>query len=158
MKIRTFSPKASDIERLWWVVDADGQTLGRLASVVATRLRGKDKPIYAPHMDCGDFVVVINASQIDVTGRKLEQKQYYRHSGYPGGLKTTSLQEEMEKHPERVIEKAVRGMLPKTSLGEHMIKKLKVYAGPDHPHASQQPQPWELTEELTGKVQEKQTA
>ena len=158
MKIRTFSPKPSDIERRWWVVDAEGQTLGRLASVVATRLRGKDKPIYAPHMDCGDFVIVINASRIDVTGRKLEQKQYYRHSGYPGGLKTSTLQQEMEKHPERVIEKAVRGMLPKTALGEHMVKKLKVYAGPEHPHASQQPQPWELTEELTGKVQEKQTA
>jgi large subunit ribosomal protein L13 len=150
MNTKTYSPKVSEIERRWWLVNAEGQTLGRLASVVATRLRGKDKPIYAPHMDCGDFVVVINASRIEVTGRKLEQKQYYRHSGYPGGLRTTSLAQEMEKHPERVIEQAVRGMLPKTSLGEHMLKKLKVYAGPEHPHVSQQPQPWELTEDLTG--------
>jgi len=152
MNTKTYSPKASEIERRWWLVNAEGQTLGRLASVVATKLRGKDKPIYAPHMDCGDFVVVINASRIEVTGRKLEQKQYYRHSGYPGGLRTTSLAQEMEKHPERVIEQAVRGMLPKTSLGEHMIKKLKVYAGPEHPHESQQPQPWQLTESLTGKA------
>lgn len=152
MNTKTYSPKASDIERRWWLVNAEGQTLGRLASVLATKLRGKDKPIYAPHMDCGDFVVVINASRIDVTGRKLEQKQYYRHSGYPGGLRTTSLAQEMEKHPERVIEQAVRGMLPKTSLGEHMLKKLKVYAGPEHPHVSQQPQAWELTEDLTGKA------
>jgi large subunit ribosomal protein L13 len=158
MSIRTYSPKASEIVRQWWVVDAQGQTLGRLASVVATKLRGKDKPMYAPHMDCGDFVVVVNASQIDVTGRKLEQKQYHFHSGYPGGLRTTSLAQEMEKHPDRVIEKAVRGMLPKTKLGDHMLKKLKVYAGPEHPHASQQPQTWELTEALTGRVQDKETA
>jgi large subunit ribosomal protein L13 len=161
MSIKTYSPKASEIERRWWVVDAEGQTLGRLASVVATKLRGKDKPIYAPHMDCGDFVVVVNASRVDVTGRKLELKKYYHHSGYPGGMRITSLAQEMEKHPERVIEKAVRGMLPKTSLGEHMIKKLKVYAGPEHPHASQQPETWALTEQLTGKTskgQETQSA
>ncbi|HEU5317256.1 MAG TPA: 50S ribosomal protein L13 [Chloroflexota bacterium] len=158
MSVKTYSPKASEIERRWWVVDAEGQTLGRLASVVATRLRGKDKPIYAPHMDCGDFVVVVNASRVDVTGRKLEQKRYYSHSGYPGGLRTSSLAQEMEKHPERVIEKAVRGMLPKTSLGDHMIKKLKVYAGPEHPHTSQQPETWQLTEALTGKAQGKESA
>ena len=152
MSIRTYSPKASEIVRQWWVVDAQGQTLGRLASVVASKLRGKDKPMYAPHMDCGDFVVIVNASQVDVTGRKLEQKQYYHHSGYPGGLRTTTLAQEMEKHPDRVIEKAVRGMLPKTKLGDHMLKKLKVYPGPEHPHGSQQPQTWELTEALTGKV------
>jgi large subunit ribosomal protein L13 len=152
MNTKTYSPKASEIERHWWLVDAEGQTLGRLASVVATKLRGKDKPIFAPHMDCGDFVVVINASRVDVSGRKLEQKQYYRHSGYPGGLTTTSLGHEMEKHPDRVIEKAVRGMLPKSALGEHIIKKLKVYGGAEHPHASQQPQPFVLTEELTGKA------
>ena len=152
MNTKTYSPKASEIERRWWLVDAEGQTLGRLASVVATRLRGKDKPTYAPHMDCGDFVIVVNASRIEVTGRKLEQKQYYHHSGYPGGLRTTNLAKEMEKHPDRVIEQAVRGMLPKTKLGDHMLKKLKVYAGSEHPHASQQPQPWELTESLTGKA------
>ena len=152
MNTKTYSPKVSEIERRWWLVDAEGQTLGRLASVVATKLRGKDKPIFAPHMDCGDFVVVINASRIDVTGRKLEQKQYYRHSGYPGGLTATSLAKTMEKYPDRVIEKAVRGMLPKTALGEHIIKKLKVYAGAEHPHTSQQPQPFVLTEELTGKA------
>ncbi|HET7768212.1 MAG TPA: 50S ribosomal protein L13 [Chloroflexota bacterium] len=152
MNTKTYSPKVSEIERRWWLVDAEGQTLGRLASVVATKLRGKDKPIFAPHMDCGDFVVIVNAEKVDVTGRKLEQKMYYRHSGYPGGLTTTPLAKEMEKHPDRVIEKAVRGMLPKNSLGEHMLKKLKVYAGAEHPHASQQPQPFALTEELTGKA------
>lgn len=152
MNAKTYSPKASEIERRWWLVDAEGQTLGRLASVVATKLHGKDKPTFAPHMDCGDFVIVVNASRIEVTGRKLEQKQYYHHSGYPGGLRTTILAKEMEKHPDRVIEQAVRGMLPKTKLGDHMIKKLKVYAGPEHPHASQQPQAWELTESLTGKA------
>ncbi len=148
--MKTYTPKASEITRNWWVVDAGGQTLGRLASVVAERLRGKDKPTFAPHMDCGDFVVVVNASQIQVTGRKLETKKYYRHSGYPGGLRETTLQQELAKRPERVIEKAVRGMLPKNALGEHMIKKLKVYGGPDHPHTAQQPQTWELTPEQTG--------
>jgi large subunit ribosomal protein L13 len=152
MNTKTYSPKASEIERGWWLVDAEGQTLGRLASVVATKLRGKDKPMFAPHMDCGDFVVVINAAQVDVSGRKLEQKKYYRHSGYPGGLTTSTLAQEMEKRPDRVIEKAVRGMLPKTALGEHIIKKLKVYAGAEHPHQSQQPRPFALTEELTGKA------
>jgi large subunit ribosomal protein L13 len=150
MNTKTYSPKASELQRSWWVVDAQGQTLGRLASVVAARLRGKDKPAFAPHMDCGDFVVVINAKNIQVTGRKLEDKMYYRHSGYPGGLRTSSLAQELEKHPTRVIEKAVRGMLPKNTLGDHLIKKLKVYAGPDHPHAAQQPQSWTLTPELTG--------
>lgn len=152
MNTKTYSPKASEIERRWWLVDAEGQTLGRLASVVATKLRGKDKPTFAPHMDCGDFVVVVNAARVDVSGRKLEQKKYYRHSGYPGGLTTSTLAQEMSKRPDRVIEKAVRGMLPKTALGEHIIKKLKVYSGADHPHESQQPQPFALTEELTGKV------
>ena len=152
MNTKTYSPKVSEIERRWWLVDAEGQTLGRLASVLATKLRGKDKPIFAPHMDCGDFVVVINADKVDVTGRKLEQKMYYRHSGYPGGLTTTPLAKEMQKHPDRVIEKAVRGMLPKNSWGEHLLKPLKVYAGAEHPHASQQPQPFALTEELTGKA------
>ncbi|CAA9294784.1 MAG: LSU ribosomal protein L13p (L13Ae) [uncultured Chloroflexi bacterium] len=152
MNTKTYSPKASEIERSWWVVDAQGQTLGRLASVIAARLRGKDKPTFAPHMDCGDFVVVVNATRIHVTGRKLDDKMYYRHSGYPGGLRTSSLAQELERHPTRVIEKAVRGMLPKNTLGDHLIKKLKVYAGPDHPHAAQQPQSWTLTPEITGVV------
>ena len=146
----TYTPKASEIERSWYVVDAEGLTLGRLATEVARILRGKHKPTFAPHMDGGDFVVVVNATRIQVTGRKLEDKMYYRHSGYPGGLRTSSLAQELEKHPTRVIEKAVRGMLPKNTLGDHLIKKLKVYAGPDHPHAAQQPQSWTLTPELTG--------
>jgi large subunit ribosomal protein L13 len=150
MNTKTYSPKASEIERAWWVVDAQGQTLGRLASVIATKLRGKDKPIYANHMDTGDFVVVINASGIKVTGNKLSQKMYYRHSGYPGGLTETPMAKQLAAHPDRVIEQAVRGMLPKGPLGEHMFKKLKVYPGSHHPHAAQQPQPWTLTQELTG--------
>ena len=148
--MKTFTPKAAEIERRWWVVDAEGQILGRLASVVADRLRGKDKPTFAPHMDTGDFVVVVNASKVRVTGRKLEQKQYYRHSGYPGGLRATPLAAELAKRPDRVIERAVRGMLPKTGLGDRLIKKLKVYAGPEHPHAAQQPQVWTLTPETVG--------
>jgi large subunit ribosomal protein L13 len=150
MNTKTYSPKASEIERRWWVVDAQGQTLGRLATQVASKLRGKDKPTFAPHMDCGDFVVVVNAAQIQVTGRKLDTKMYYRHSGYPGGLRTSTLAQELEKHPARVIEKAVRGMLPKNNLGEHIFKKLKVYAGADHPHTAQQPQPLTVTPGLTG--------
>lgn len=152
--IKTYSPKASELEHRWWVVDAEGQTLGRLASAIAVRLRGKDKPTFAPHMDGGDFVVVVNAARIRVTGRKMDQKQYYHHSGYPGGMKVTTLAQELAKHPERVVEQAVRGMLPKGSLGGQIYKKLKVYAGPDHPHAAQQPQPWQLTPELVGGSQE----
>ena len=148
--MKTFTPKTAEIERRWWVVDAEGQILGRLASAVADRLRGKDKPTFAPHLDTGDFVVVVNASKVRVTGRKLEQKQYYRHSGYPGGLRSTALADELAKRPDRVIESAVRGMLPKTALGDRLIKKLKVYAGPDHPHAAQQPQAWTLTPEAIG--------
>ena len=150
MNVKTYTPKAADIHHQWWVVDAEGQTLGRLASVVAIRLRGKHKPTFAPHLDGGDFVVVVNAAKIRVTGRKLEQKMYYRHSGYPGGLRVTSLAHMLAKRPERVIEAAVRGMLPKNTLGGHMLKKLKVYAGPRHPHAAQQPQPWAVTPALTG--------
>ena len=148
--MKTFSPKAADITHSWWVVDADGQILGRLASAIANRLRGKDKPTFAAHVDTGDFVVVVNADKIRVTGRKLDQKMYRRHSGYPGGFKERTLAQELAKHPDRVIEKAVRGMLPKNTLGEHMLKKLKVYAGPDHPHAAQQPQPWQITPALVG--------
>lgn len=137
--VKTFSARTQDIEREWLVVDAEGQTLGRLASRIATILRGKHKPIYTPHVDCGDYVVVVNADRVHVTGKKLDQKIYYRHSGYPGGLKQIALRRQLERHPERVIEAAVRGMLPKNRLGRKMFKKLKVYAGPAHPHEAQQP-------------------
>lgn len=137
--MRTFTPKAEDIQREWFVIDAAGLTLGRLASQISGVLRGKHKPIYAPHVDCGDFVVVINAHKIRVTGRKLDQKFYYRHSGYPGGLTAVSLRDQLDRHPDRVIRLAVRGMLPKNRLGRQMIKKLKIYATPDHPHEAQMP-------------------
>ena len=142
--MKTFSAKPHEVERQWFVVDAQGQTLGRLATQVATILRGKHKPIYTPHVDCGDYVIVVNANQIHVTGQKLDQKMYYRHSGYPGGLKQISLRRRLETHPERVIESAVRGMLPKNRLGRKMFKKLKVYAGSDHPHEAQQPKMLDL--------------
>lgn len=148
--MKTYSPKAAEIERRWWVIDAEGQVLGRLASAIATRLRGKDKPIYAPHMDTGDFVIVVNAAKVRVTGRKLQQKLYYRHSGYPGGLKQITLEQQLKRHPERVIEHAVRGMLPKNALGHQLFRKLKVYAGPTHPHVAQQPQPWTIPPEALG--------
>ncbi len=133
--------KASDIRREWFVVDADGQNLGRLASRIATVLRGKHKPIFTPGLDTGDFVVVVNAGQVTVTGNKMEEKVYYRHSNYPGGLKRITLREQLDKHPTRVLMAAVRGMLPRGRLGRAMIKKLKVYATADHPHAAQQPKP-----------------
>jgi large subunit ribosomal protein L13 len=142
--VRTFSPKASDIQHQWHVIDASDVVLGRLASHAATLLRGKHKPIFAPHVDTGDFVIVVNAEKVALTGRKLEQKQAYRHSGYPGGLRSMAYGELMSRHPERVIEKAVRGMLPKNSLGRSMLRKLKVYAGPDHPHQAQKPVPFEI--------------
>lgn len=142
--MKTYVTKPADVERAWYVVDAEGQTLGRLASSVATILRGKHKPIYNPSVDCGDFVVVVNADKISVTGRRLEQKRYYRHSLYIGGLKEITLRDQLQQHPERVIELAVRGMLPKNALGRKMFKKLKVYAGSEHPHAAQMPQPMEL--------------
>ncbi len=144
--MRTFSPKDSDITRQWHVIDASGVVLGRLASQAAVLLRGKHKPIFAPHVDTGDFVIVINADKVALSGNKLEQKQAYRHSGYPGGLRSVSYGELMEKHPERAVEKAVRGMLPKNSLGRKTLRKLKVYAGPDHPHQAQQPVPFEITQ------------
>lgn len=140
--VRTYSAKPGDIQREWFVVDATGKTLGRLASEIAKVLSGKHKPIYTPHLDCGDFVIVVNADKIRVTGRKLDQKMYYRHSGYPGGFRVTPLREQLDRHPERVLVAAVRGMLPKTRLGRRMIKKMKVYASPDHPHQAQQPKPW----------------
>jgi len=125
-------------------VDAEGETLGRLASRIAPILKGKHKPIYTPHLDCGDFVIVINADKVRVTGRKLDQKMYHHHSGYPGGLKSISLRDQLDKHPERVIEAAVKGMLPKNKLGRRMFKKLKVYASATHPHEAQRPKPLEL--------------
>jgi len=139
--VRTFTAKAAEIERKWYVVDAEGQTLGRLAARIAPILKGKHKPIYTPHLDCGDFVIVINADKVRVTGRKLDQKFYYRHSGYPGGISSISLRDQLARHPERVIQAAIRGMLPKNKLGRRMIKKLKVYAGAAHPHQAQQPKP-----------------
>ena len=144
--MRTFSPKDSDITRQWHVIDASDVVLGRLASQAAVLLRSKHKPIFAPHVDTGDFVIVINADKIALTGNKLEQKRAYRHSGYPGGLRAVGYAELMEKHPERAVEKAVRGMLPKNSLGRKTLRKLKVYAGPDHPHQAQQPVPFEITQ------------
>ncbi|MGB3128360.1 MAG: 50S ribosomal protein L13 [Dehalococcoidia bacterium] len=133
----TYSTKASDIERKWLVMDASGKTLGRLASEIASILKGKHKPIYSPHLDVGDYVIVVNAAEIKVTGNKLTQKIYYRHSGYPGGLKSITLGRMMETHPTRVIEYAVKGMLPHNRLGAAMFKKLKVYPGAEHPHQSQ---------------------
>ncbi len=144
--MRTYSPKGNDITRQWHVIDASDVVLGRLASQVAVLLRGKHKPIFAPHVDTGDFVIVINAGKVALSGNKLEQKRAYRHSGYPGGLRSISYGELMEKRPERIVEKAVRGMLPKNSLGRKTLRKLKVYAGPDHPHSAQQPVPFEITQ------------
>jgi large subunit ribosomal protein L13 len=142
--VRTFSPKASDIQRQWHVIDASDVVLGRLASHVAILLRGKHKPIFAPHIDTGDFVVVVNAEKVALSGNKLQDKRAYRHSGYPGGIRSVTYSELLAKHPERAVEKAVKGMLPKNSLGRNMLRKLKVYAGPDHPHQAQQPVPFTI--------------
>jgi large subunit ribosomal protein L13 len=142
--VGTFVPRASDIERAWHVVDADARVLGRVATEVATLLRGKHKPTWAPNVDGGDHVVVVNASRLDVSLRKYESKQYHRHSGYPGGLKTESLGHLIERDPGEVVRRAVKGMLPKNRLGRRMIKRLRVYAGPEHPHTAQRPQPHRL--------------
>ncbi len=142
--MKTFVTKPAEVEHSWYVVDAEGKTLGRLASQIAAILRGKHKPIYSPSVDCGDFVIVVNAEKIAVTGQRMEKKKYYRHSGYPGGLRELTLRQQLEKHPTRPIELAVKGMLPKNRLGRKMIKKLKVYAGPEHPHEAQQPEVMEL--------------
>ena len=144
--MRTWNAKPDLIERRWYLVDAEGQTLGRLATRVADTLRGKRKPEYTPHIDTGDFVVVVNAEKVAVTGKKLEQKMYYRHSGYPGGLRARTLGAQLERRPTEVIRKAVKGMLPRNRLARQQLTKLKVYAGPDHPHAAQQPQPMALIE------------
>lgn len=142
--MKTYSPKPGEIARQWYVVDAEGQTLGRLATQIADTLRGKRKPQFAPHVDTGDFVVVVNADKIQVTGKKLDQKMYYRHSGYPGGLRTRTLRDQLDRHPTEVIRTAVRGMLPKNRLSRRQLTKLKVYAGPEHPHESQNPKPLNL--------------
>jgi len=142
--MKTYIPKVEDIEKKWYLVDAEGKVLGRLASKIARILSGKNKPIYTPHLDVGDFVVVINAEKVRVTGGKEKKKIYYRHSGYPGGLKSWTYEELLKKDPSRIIRKAVQGMLPKNKLGRRMLKKLKVYPGPEHPHQAQKPQKIEL--------------
>ena len=144
--MKTYSAKAPEIERQWYLVDAEGQTLGRLATRIADTLRGKRKPIYTPHVDTGDFVVVVNAEKVVVTGDKLQQKRYYRHSGDPGGLRSRTLAEQLERRPTEVIRTAVKGMLPRNRLARRQITKLKVYAGPDHPHEAQNPQPLPLSD------------
>lgn len=142
--MKTVSMRAEDVRRSWYVVNAENQTLGRLASAIASRLRGKHKPEFTPHVDTGDYIIVVNADKVHVTGNKETGKIYYRHSGYPGGIKGTSLGRMRETHPERIIEKAVKGMLPRNPLGRAMFKKLKVYAGATHPHSAQQPETLEL--------------
>jgi large subunit ribosomal protein L13 len=142
--MKTFSAKPAAVQRDWYVVDASGKTLGRLATEIARRLRGKHKPEYTPHVDTGDYIVVVNAGQVRVTGRKAEDKMYYRHSGYPGGLKSINFAKLIAKAPEQIIEKAVRGMLPKNPLGRAMFRKLKVYRGDTHRHQAQQPKPLEI--------------
>ena len=139
MSVKTYVPNESEIERKWYIVDAEDAVLGRLATEVASILRGKHKPQFTPHLDAGDYVIVVNAEKVRVTGAKENQKMYYRHSRYPGGLRSMTFNQMIEKHPERVIEAAVRGMLPKNALGRRMLRKLRVFTGPDHPHAAQQP-------------------
>ena len=142
--MKTYTAKPGEVTRDWYIVDADGLTLGRLATLIADTLRGKRKPQYTPHVDTGDFVVVVNAEKIAVTGNKLDQKKYYRHSGYPGGLKERTLREQLERRPTEVLRKAVKGMLPKNRLAAQQLTKLKIYAGPEHPHAAQNPRPLNL--------------
>ncbi|MDT0346122.1 50S ribosomal protein L13 [Streptomyces litchfieldiae] len=144
--MRTFSPKPGDIQRQWHVIDAADVVLGRLASQAATLLRGKHKPVYAPHVDTGDFVIIVNADKVHLSGNKRTQKLAYRHSGYPGGLRSVRYEDLLKNNPEKAVEKAVKGMLPKNTLGRQMFSKLKVYAGPEHPHAAQRPVPFEITQ------------
>jgi large subunit ribosomal protein L13 len=146
MTVRTYTPRPGEVERKWRVIDATDIVLGRLASQVAVLLRGKHKPTFAPHVDIGDFVVIINAEKVALTGAKREQKLAYRHSGFPGGLRSRTYVEMLEKHPAKAVEKAVRGMLPKNSLARGQLSKLKVYAGAEHPHQAQQPQPFEISQ------------
>jgi large subunit ribosomal protein L13 len=142
--MKTYSAKPGEVTREWWLVDAEGQTLGRLATLIADTLRGKRKPQYTPHVDTGDFVIVVNAERIVVTGNKLDQKRYYRHSGYPGGLRSRSLRDQLERRPTEVIRTAVKGMLPRNRLARQQLTKLKIYAGPEHPHEAQAPKPLPL--------------
>jgi large subunit ribosomal protein L13 len=142
--MKSFMARPLEVERRWYVVDAEGQTLGRLATEIARLLRGKNKPQYTPHVDTGDFVVVVNAEKVVVTGKKAEQKVYRRHSGYPGGLKETSYEQMMERRPTEILRRAVKGMMPKNRLARQQLTKLKIYAGPEHPHAAQDPQPYEV--------------
>jgi large subunit ribosomal protein L13 len=142
--MKSYMARPLEVERKWYVVDAEGQTLGRLATEIAHILRGKNKPQYTPHVDTGDFVVAVNAEKVVVTGRKAEQKVYRRHSGYPGGLKETSYEQMMERRPTEILRRAVKGMMPKNRLARQQLRKLKIYAGPEHPHAAQNPQPYEV--------------
>jgi len=142
--MKTWNAKTGEVTREWYVVDADGQTLGRLSTLIADTLRGKRKPIYTPHVDTGDFVIVVNAEKIGVTGKKLDDKIYYRHSGFPGGIKQRTLREQLERRPTEVLRKSVKGMLPRNRLGRAQIGKLKIYAGPTHPHEAQAPKPLKL--------------
>jgi large subunit ribosomal protein L13 len=142
--MKTWNAKPGEVDRRWYVVDAEGQTLGRLATRIADTLRGKDKPQYTPHVDTGDFVIVVNAEKIGVTGKKLDEKRYYRHSGYPGGLRSRTLLEQLDRQPTEVLRKAVKGMMPRNRLARTQITKLKIYAGPKHPHAAQAPEPLPL--------------
>ena len=144
--MRTYTPKPGDVQRAWHLIDAQDVVLGRLASQAAILLRGKHKTIFAPHVDTGDFVIIINADKVALTGAKLEKKKLYRHSGYPGGLRADTYEQMLEKHPTRAVEKAIRGMLPRTSLGRQQLSKLKVYAGDTHPHAAQKPVPFEISQ------------
>ena len=150
MTVRTFSPKPADVTRRWHVIDAEDVVLGRLASQVAVLLRGKHKPVFAPHVDTGDFVIVVNAGKVALTGSKRDQKMAYRHSGYPGGLRAIAYSDLIAKDPRKAVEKAVRGMLPKNTLGRQMLAKLKVYAGPEHPHQAQQPVPYTIGQVAQG--------
>jgi large subunit ribosomal protein L13 len=159
MNPKTYSVKRDELLARWYVIDAEGQVLGRLATQIATILRGKHKPTYSPHLNGGDFVIVVNAAKVAVTGNRLDQKVYYRHSQYPGGLKQETLRDALKKHPERVIERAVKGMIPHNRLGAQMLLRLKVYAGPEHPHQAQQPVVWEhLTAESWTLEQEEAAA
>jgi large subunit ribosomal protein L13 len=150
--VKTYTPRAIDIDHRWWVIDAQGEVLGRLATRAATLLRGKHKPRFSPHLDMGDFVVIVNADKVRVTGKRLDQKLYYRHSGYPGGLRTEVLGHLLARDPERVIRLAVEGMLPHNRLGRQMVRKLKVYAGPEHPHGAQAPEALGLRGPVRGAV------
>jgi len=142
--MKTYSAKIGEIERKWWVIDAEDKVLGRMATLIADILRGKNKPVYTPHVDTGDFVVVVNAEKVLLTGAKKANKMYYHHTGFPGGIKEINAEKMLDNHPETIIEHAVKGMLPKNKLSRHLLKKLKVYAGPEHPHSAQQPQTLEI--------------